>query len=61
MGAQQSYEEFRDEGEVIFILRRDVVAFGHSFNEDTELSRPMNLTFEISTKKCRDPFIFVGD
>lgn len=59
-GAQQSSKEFRDEGKITLNLRRDAVAFVHRFNEDTELSRPMNLTFELSTKNCRDPFIFVG-
>ncbi len=47
-------------GEVTFDLKRDAAAFEYRFSEDTELSGPMNVRLQISTRGVIDPRLFVG-
>jgi predicted acyl esterase len=47
-------------GEVTFSLRRNAAAFTHVFDEDTELSGPMNLKLWMSCTGTDDPSLFVG-
>lgn len=47
-------------GTVTFDLRRNAAAFEYRFTEDTELSGPMTLRLQVSTRGVRDPRVFVG-
>lgn len=50
----------RSSGELTFHLRREAAAFDYRFNSDTELSGPMALRLQVSTRRAKDPRLFVG-
>jgi predicted acyl esterase len=47
-------------GSVTFDLKRNTAAFEYRFEEDTELSGPMTLRLQVTTKGAADPRLFVG-
>ncbi len=53
-------EQFTDEGQVTFDLRRNAAAFEYRFDRDTEVSGPMTLRLQVAVTGTDDPRLFVG-
>lgn len=47
-------------GDITFDRKRNAASFNYRFNQDSELSGPMTLRLRVSTKKVKDPRLFVG-
>jgi hypothetical protein len=60
LGAGGALSEAPGAGAVSFELKRNAAAFEYRFTDDTELSGPMTLRLQVSTRGARDPRLFVG-